>query len=231
MTRNGGIAHRSAREYANALAGGLLALSLALPRPAVAQMTDEDAMDGRRETVDVSGFIGMLTPVANLTEDPESFATVIDPYVALGVDMTYWLSDRFGLDVTGVYSPSQLAAKSTQFQGAVPNDLGGATFLAGAVSAVYRFPSSGSGSALEPYFAGGFGLKHVDVDAIAAPEVASTTDPAASLAAGIRTRLISNLVMRLEVRDFASYFESPTTGDSKLQNDVVVTFGVGAGFP
>lgn len=212
-----------------ALAVGLLVLALAGPSPVAAQMEEEDG--GTFGVFDVAGFVGLLTPVANLTEDPESFATVIDPYLALGVDLTYWLSERFGIDVTGVYSPSELAVRSTQFQGAIPDDLGDATFLAGTLSAVYRFRSSGSGSALEPYVAGGFGLKRVSVDEIAAPEVESTTDPAATLAAGIRTRIVERFTLRIEVRDFASYFESPTTGDSKLQNDVVVTVGVGAGLP
>ena len=214
-----------------ALAGALLVLSLASPLPASAQGGDDPEDETASEAFDVAGFVGLLTPVANLTDDPESFATVIDPYLAMGLDVTFWVSDRFGLDVTGVYSPSQLAVRSTQFQGAVPDDLGDVQFLAGTLSAVYRFPSSGSGTALEPYFAGGFGLKHISVDEIAAPEVESTTDPTATLAAGIRTRLLRNVVLRVEVRDFASYFESPTTGESKLQNDVVVTVGVGAGFP
>jgi len=230
MTRPRGIGRAWALSPRGAaLACGLLVLSLAGPSPAAGQMEEDEgeALD----VFDVAGFVGVLAPVANLTDDPESFATVIDPYLALGLDVTYWLSNQFGIDVTGVYSPSKLAARSTQFQGAIPDDLGDATFLAGTLSAVYRFRSSGSGTALEPYVAAGFGVKRVDVDAIAAPEVESTTDPAATLAAGIRTRIIESFTLRVEVRDFASYFESPKTGDSKLQNDVVVTVGVGAGLP
>lgn len=230
MTRIRGTVHRSAgAARGRALAVGLLALSLAGPSPVAAQMEDED--DAATEVFDVAGFVGLVTPVANLTDDPETFATSIDPYVALGVDLTYWVSSRFGVDLTGVYAPSQLQARGTQFQGAVPPDLGDATLLIGVLSAVYRFPSSGSGTALEPYFAGGFGLKRIDVDEIAAPQVESTTDPTATLAAGIRTRLVPSVVLKVEVRDFASYYESPSTGESKLQNDVVVTVGVGAGFP
>lgn len=230
MTLLPGIVHgRVGWTRVGSLAGALLVAGLA-PAPGAAAQEVEDP-NAPHETFDVAGFVGLLTPVANLTDDPESFATVIDPYVAMGLDVTYWLSDRFGLDVTGVYSPAELAAKGTQFQGAIPDSLGNVTFLAGAVSAVYRFRSSGSASALEPYLAAGFGLKYVGVDEIARPEVESTTDPAATLAAGIRTRIVRGLALRIEVRDFASYFEAPTTGDSKLQNDVLVTVGVGAGFP
>lgn len=229
MTRIRGIAHgRTRPARAGRLAGGLLALSLAGPLGANAQMV-EDTPTSR--PFDVAGFVGLVTPVANLTEDPETFSTSIDPYLALGLDLTYWISTRFGLDLTGVYSPSQLKARGTQFQGAIPPDLGDATLFIGTVSAVYRFPASGSGTALEPYFAGGFGLKRLNVDEIAAPAVESTTDPTATLAAGIRTRIIESVVLRVEVRDFASYFESPGTGESKLQNDVVMTVGIGAGFP
>lgn len=229
MTRTHGIAHRRIRPApAGTLARGLIALSLAAPLPAGAQMVDEATATG---PFDVAGFVGLVTPVANLTEDPETFATSIDPYLALGLDLTYWVSTRFGLDLTGVYSPSQLKARGTQFQGAIPPDLGDATLFIGTLSAVYRFPASGSGTALEPYFAAGFGLKRLNLDEIAAPAAESSTDPTATLAAGVRTRLIPRVVLRVEVRDFASYFESSGTGESKLQNDVVMTVGVGAGFP
>lgn len=198
------------------------------PRTAAAQPTDAPEAGSRAE---VSGFIGVLAPVANLTDDPESFATVIDPYLAVGVDGILWVSDRFGVGVVGVYSPTQLAARATQFQGAIPDDLGDVTYLAGALNAVYRFPGAGSSGAFEPYFAGGLGLKYIGVDEIASPEVESTTDPTATVAAGARFAVLHRLSLRFEVRDFASFFESPTTGDSRLQNDVSITLGVGTSLP
>ena len=144
--------------------------------PARAQMAEDPDPAGR---IDVSVAVGLLTPLSNLTENASSFGTVIDPYVSFGADATLWTSRRFGV---GVFAPSQLSAIGTQFQGAIPSDLGDATYLAAALNAVYRFPVSGSAAVIEPYVAGGAGIRYLSVDAIAGPEVDSTTDPAATLA-------------------------------------------------
>jgi hypothetical protein len=193
--------------------------------PLDAQALPDPASPG--PSTELVAYVGIFYTLANLTLDPASFGTVIDPDVALGASAVIWTSDRFGFGVTGLFSPANLTAIGAQFQGATPSDLGSATYLAGAVNALYRVPVSGTATTVEPYFALGAGLKHLSLDEIAAPEAESATDPLVTGAIGVRIGILGNLLMRAEVRDFASLYESPTTGDSRVQHDLAVTVGFG----
>ncbi|MDX1578587.1 MAG: hypothetical protein R3266_08880 [Gemmatimonadota bacterium] len=178
---------------------------------------------------EVQGFVGVLQPLANLSENPDAFGTVLTPNVAFGAEATLWVSPRLGLSAGGVLSPTDLDAFATQAPGTIelPEDLGSATWAAGTVSLTYRIVTSGSAGSVEPYFALGGGIRHVSFDEIAEPEAESATDPAATLAAGLRIEVLDGLLMRIEVRDVASFYASPVTDEDKLQNDVLVTLGLG----
>jgi len=207
----------------------LLAVGLIGPPPLEAQlMAGQESTEGG---FDLFLFAGAFQPLANLTEDPSSFGTVLSPDVVVGAEATVWVSRSFGIGVIGAFSPPDLSPVPTQFQGAVPENLGSADYLAGLLQVSYRIRSSGSAGSLEPYFSLGGGVRRISVDAIAEPEVETTTDPAAALAAGIRVLVTSGIWFKAELRDIASYYESPTTGDSSLQNDIVISLGFGKRFP
>jgi hypothetical protein len=106
-------------------------------------------------------------------------------------------------------------------------DLGDANYLTAVANAVYRVPVSGTATPVQPYFAAGFGIRHLDLDDTLATEAASSTDPMGSIAAGAWIPLSGSIALRAELRDFLSFFESPVTGDSKLQNDIAITIGIG----
>ncbi|MFV1987936.1 MAG: hypothetical protein ACC682_11705, partial [Gemmatimonadota bacterium] len=176
------------------------------------------------------GTVGLLTPLANLTEDPASFGVTINVNVIYGLDATLWTSRHFGVGASGWYAPAQLQARDLA-QGAPEIDLGSADYTVGTLQAIYRFVGSGSRSPLEPYLAAGAGIRSLSVHEAANPEVVNSTDPAGTVAGGVRLRgVISKMMIRLEIRDNFSMFESPTTGESRLQNDVLLSFGVGVRF-
>jgi len=179
-----------------------------------------------------SGFelfasVGALQPLSNLTENAGSFSTVITPNVTFGVEATLWMSDNFGIGLLGSYSPADLDILAGQFQGTVPSDLGSIDYFAGLLNLTYRIRSSGSASTLEPYFTIGGGVRHVRLDQIAAPEAETSTDPAATIAVGIRVLVADGVWVRGELRDVASLYESPATGESIFQNDIAISFGLG----
>ncbi|MCG8467744.1 MAG: hypothetical protein MJB57_05965 [Gemmatimonadetes bacterium] len=176
------------------------------------------------------GLVGLIQPIANLTENLGSFGTVIDPDVSFSFDAVGWLSSNVGLSLLGTYSNPDLTALATEFTGAIPDDLGSVDYATAILNLVLRIRGSGSASSLEPYFAIGGGVRHVGVDPIAAPEAEDSTDPAASIAAGIRVPIGGSTWVRAELRDVASFYESPQTGDTILQNDIVIYFGWGTSF-
>ncbi len=223
---------REVRDRRAALGASAVAALLALVATTSSLAAQVPAATGRSEvdpsrSIDVTAFFGWISPLSNLTEDPASFDTTISPYIAVGADAVYWLSRNLGVGVTGLWVPADLQIRPTEFQGAVPSDLGDVTYLSALANVVYRIRVSGTSSPVEPYFALGAGVRHLSVDEIAKPEVDTATDLAASLAAGVRVAVWRGLVMRAEVRDVSSFFESPTTGDSRLQNDIAVTVGLG----
>ena len=70
---------------------------------AAAQMAGEgaDPSDGAPGRFQVAAFVGWVLPLSNLTENEDTFSTVVNPYVAFGVDATYWVSETFGNDRSG----------------------------------------------------------------------------------------------------------------------------------
>lgn len=235
MMRSGSVrGHRSAVNGSTLEAlGGLLLLILAghaAPPPLAAQALEEEDYATPTE-LEIYAFGGALHPLANLTFDDGSFGTAVSPDVVLGAELTYWFTERLGIGVVGAFSPADLQPVATQFQGAIPDSLGSATYVAALGALTYRIASGGSARALEPYFSVGAGLRHIDTDPIAQPEAESSTDPALTVAGGIRVPVTGSLWMRGELRDIASTYESPTTGDSRIQNDITVSLGVGVRFP
>lgn len=195
--------------------------------PAAAQMTDEADEELAGPTgFQIGAFVGWVSPLSNLTENPDAFATVVNPYVAFGGEAVYWLTSTFGIGAFGLFAPSQLRA--TQLQDPTASvDLGNANYITAVVNAVYQIPVSGTATPVRPYFALGAGIRRLDLDETQATEAGSSTDPVATLAAGVRIPFSAGIALWTELRDFASYYESPITGDSKLQNDIAITVGVG----
>lgn len=206
----------------------LAAFSTLLTPPLSAQQVVEDTEDRGFELM---GAIGLMTPIASLMRDPESFGATINVNVAYGIDGTYWTSRKFGVGLVGWYSPAKLQVLETDFQGAVPDDLGRARYVSGMVEGIYRFRGEGSRRSLEPYFALGAGVRHLNVDEIADPQVVTKTDPAGTIAGGIRLDgVLERMMIRLEIRNNMSFYRSPATDESRLQNDMILSFGIGTRF-
>lgn len=177
----------------------------------------------RGPDVHLSG--GVLAPLSMLSTSDISFSTEVSSSAAVSGGMTYWLG-ALGVAARGAWAPAQLGLRPTGIGGAVPDDLGEAEYLAGSVDVVYRLRLSGPASAVEPYVALGGGVRRLELDALARPEVRSSTDAMGTIAGGARVALWPPAALRFEVRDHVSRFDATETGDSKLQNDILVTVGL-----
>ena len=207
-----------------------LSLPAAFPQVAGAQVPDRQEpipleRDGPQSRWDITASFGWKAPVSNLTQDPESFGTSVTPGIAVGLDGAYWFRSGFGVGLQGFWAPAELNVIATEFQGTIPERLGNVQYFAFSVNALYRLSVGGTASVVQPYFALGAGLRHLGVEAIASPEVEDSTDPALTAALGVFVPVASAFAIRAELRDYASNYKSPTTGESKLQNDIIISIG------
>ena len=215
----------------NSVRGGLIglfifAIGLLEVASLEAQMETEYAATSGSD-VEFFAFVGVLEPLTNLTANPTSFGTMITPSVVMGGEVTLWSSDMLGIGIMGAYAPADMSAFETQVNSPTPNDMGSVNYMAGLLNLTFRMRSLGSAGALEPYFTLGGGVRRILVDGTFNPEVVSSTNPAATAALGVRVQAISGLWLRGELRDIASLYESPTTGGTNFQNDIVITIGFG----
>lgn len=227
------VTRRGSRLTAAATTVVALVLLLA-PGRAVAQEASAggpglapDTALARRGGPEIFAIGGALAPLAQLSSDPGSFATQVSSSAAVGGTVGWWLPGGLGAGVQVVYAPATLNILPTSFQGPIPTDLGDAGYLAATAEVRYRLVSDGPAGVLAPYVALGGGIRHVNFDPIAQLDVQDATDPVGTAALGVESKLMGPVALRLEVRDYLSSFDSSASGESHLQNDVLVTVGLG----
>lgn len=225
-------APQSAGRRHAALAAILVALGTLPWLPAAAPAQDVPPESGRTgDRVEATAFAGVLAPLSRLTADPETFETEVSSSALFGGELAWWPRRRLGLVAQGAWAPAELGLIPTDFTGALPDDLGDADYWAASLEARYRLPVPPEVDVVRPYVALGGGLRRLDVQPIASPEVTDATDPMATAAAGARVRVAPDAAIRFELRDRVTRFESPTGGDDRWQNDLAVTVGLGVGLP
>lgn len=210
-----------ARSVVAALAGALLLLPPGSPLAAQADVPRATA----GPEVSVSGLV--LTPLALLTDSDVSFDTEVSSSAGVTGGLTWWLGRHLGVAARAAWAPAQLNLRGAPLGAAVPDDLGDADYLAGTVEATWRFLPGGAASMLEPFVSVGGGVRHLELEPVAAPEARTATDPAATAAAGTRVRLWEGASLRLELRDFVSSYDAGETGESRIQHDVQLSVGLG----
>lgn len=203
------------------LAGLAALLALTLTSASGADAQPRVASSGPELSVSAS----VLTPLAELTSDV-AFSTEISTAVGASGTVTWWFGRELGITAQGVWAPAELTVRPSQFTGPIPTDLGDADYLAGTAALTYRIPTSGALAAVEPFLGLGGGVRHLSLDPVASPDAEDATDPAGTALAGVTTRVWPSLALRLEIRDLVSVYESPLDGETRLQNDVMVSVGV-----
>lgn len=203
------------------LAGLAALFALALASVSTAAGQSEGPQPGPELAVSAS----VLAPLAELTSDV-AFSTEVSTAVGASGTVAWWFGPELGLTAQGVWAPAELNVRPSEFTGPIPTGLGDVGYLAGTAAVTYRVPTSGALAAVEPFFGLGGGVRRLSLDPLASPDAEDATDPVATALAGVTTRVWPSLGVRLEIRDLVSQYESPLDGETRIQNDVLVSVGV-----
>lgn len=208
---------------------------LASPALVIAQEIELPEDDRERERTRsvavVTGYFGVLAPLAHLTDNPETFSTDVSISIGYGGELDYFFKSGIGFGVLGLYAPAKLTLSPGQLPGAVPTDLGDAKWSTVTANFMYRLDLKGPAGMVEPYALVGGGIRSLNVDPIASPQAVDSTDGVIDFGMGVFTLVSSHWAVRLDLRGYVSPFTSEETEFTKTQWDMTVLFGISYGFP
>ena len=217
---------RIALGLGSCLAGPALGLAQDFP-----ELEERDHEERSRSVAVVTGLFGVLAPLANLTEDPETFSTDVSISIAFGGEFDYFLKSGLGFGLFGLYAPAKLTISPEDVPTAAPLDLGDAKWSIITGNIIYRINLKGPAGMVEPYVLAGGGIRNLNVDPIAAPQATDSTNGVVDFGAGAFVLISKHWAIRLDLRGYVSPFTAETTANTRTQFDTTVLFGVAYGFP
>ena len=221
----------------SAVIGGALACVFAgvlSPAHLAAQTTEEPGQESQERDGGVgviTGYFGILAPLAHLTTNPETFDTDISISIAVGGEFDYFFPSGLGFGVLGLYAPADLTISPSGSPIAVPPDLGSAKWLTVTGNLMYRVDLKGPADLVEPYVLVGGGIRNLNVDPIAAPEATDSTDGVVSFGGGAFVLVTRQFAFRIDLRGYISPFTAATEVNTRTQFDLTTLIGFSFGFP
>ncbi len=208
---------------------------LAAPVVAFAQeipeLAERDERERTRSVGVVTGYFGVMAPLANLTEDPETFSTDVSISIAFGGEFDYFFKSGFGVGLFGLYAPAKLTISPEDVPSAAPIDLGDAKWSTITANLMYRVDLKGPAGMVEPYVLVGGGIRSLNVDPIAAPQAVDSTNGVFDFGLGAFTIISEHWAIRLDLRGYVSPFNVEATDNTRTQFDTTILFGISYGFP
>lgn len=223
--------NRLVRLAAGLTVGAWLAGAGLAPAQDIPELAERDERERTRSVGVITGYFGVLAPLANLTDDPESFSTDVSISIAFGGEFDYFTKSGFGFGVTGLYAPAKLTISPEDVPSAAPPDLGDAKWTTVTANLMYRVDLKGPAGMVEPYVLVGGGIRNLNVDPIAAPQATDATNGVFNFGAGAFTLLSRHWAIRLDLRGYVSPFNVEATDNTKTQFDTTILFGISYGFP
>ena len=223
------------------------ALLLALTGPAVGH-AQQSPLAGENvyppeessEGLELTGYFGVLTPLADLASAGDSLSLEFSTDISFGLGLDFWFPSGFGIGVLGGYSQPDMTVQQVlpPLGEGLPTrteefNLGGTDYIYGVATLMYRPNLQGSWGMVRPYFVAGGGVLHTgsatgtNGDGSLSLTADSQTKPVGVLGLGGHILLGNSWFLRLEFRDYISSFSQDQFEDSKLQNDLVSSIGVG----
>jgi hypothetical protein len=224
---------------------GALLVAFALPAAATAQQSPLDGENVYPPMADtrgfeITGYLGVLTPLADLASAGDSLSLEFSTDLAFGLGLEYWFASGLGIGVSGGYSQPEMTVQRVlpPVSPGLPTlteelNLGGTDYVYGVATLMHRPNLQGSWGLVRPYFLAGGGVVHsgsatgTNEDGDFSFTVESDTRPAGVIGVGGHILLGNSWFLRLEFRDYISSFSQDRFADSKLQNDLVSSIGVG----
>ncbi len=161
--------------------------------------------------VGISAFGGAFFPTADLVAGDFKQKTGF----AFGGRLSLWTLRRFAVELEGAYAMSDVEYYAGKESGWV------GFFSLNLLYSIVKPP-------LEPldiYVTGGLGFVKRGSDAFDVDEITELTDAAGTLGLGISYAIQRNLYIRVDLRDYISWFQAPGS-KSQMQNDLLVTAGI-----
>ncbi len=191
------------------------------------------------EGLELTGYFGVLTPLSDLASAGDSLSLEFSTDIAFGLGLDFWFPSGFGIGVLGGYSqPDMTVQRVLPSLEGLPTrteefNLGGTDYLYGVATLMYRPNLQGSWGMVRPYFVAGGGVLHTgsasgtNADGSFTLSADSETKPVGVIGLGGHILLGNSWFLRLEFRDYISSFSQDRFENSKLQNDLVSSIGVG----
>ena len=195
------------------------------------ELAERDERERTRSVGVITGYFGAMAPLANLTEDPESFSTDVSVSIAFGGEFDFFFKSGFGVGLFGLYAPAKLTISPGDVPSAAPIDLGGAKWSTITANLMYRVDLKGPAGMVEPYVLVGGGIRNLNVDPIAAPEATDSTNGIFDFGLGAFTIISEHWAIRLDLRGYISPFNVEATDNTRTQFDTTILFGISYGFP
>lgn len=209
---------------------GLTAPALAFGQD-IPELAERDERERTRSVAVITGYFGVMAPLANLTEDPESFSTDVSISIAFGGEFDYFFKSGFGVGLVGLYAPAKLTISPGDVPSAAPIDLGDAKWSTITANLMYRVDLKGPAGMVEPYVLVGGGIRNLNVDPIASPEATDSTNGVFDFGFGAFTIISEHWAIRLDLRGYISPFNVEATDNTRTQFDTTILFGISYGFP
>lgn len=209
-----------------AIAAALMAF--AIPSAATAQSADEEPSATGFE---LTGYIGALLPLAKLAESGDSLTAEFSTKVAFGLGLDYWFGN-FGIQVQGNYSNPTLTLQIIEDAGSFPISvqLGDTDVWMAAANVLWRPELTGPAAVVRPYFGAGPAVVKIMYPKDGEFDIQDETRFAISLVGGAQVELSKGWFVRLDVRDYISKLDTEPFANTKTQNDLVTSIGVGYSF-
>lgn len=184
------------------------------------------ALPAQQPPVEITPYVGLYTPTTTVVSQFEPTCTCDvslkhQPAFLVGTRVLFWMNRRLGLEAAMAYSGSGLHAEAS--------GLGSADTTAEVVLGTARLVAHLNRPDAVTGFIAGAGLGVVAHGGDAYSGITGTTDLGASVMFGVRSRIGSQLTVRLELEDYlysASFGPSPNT-DAQFQHDLVASLGLG----
>jgi len=195
------------------------------------EIAGRDERERTRSVGVVSGYFGVLAPLADLTDDPETFGTAVSVSIGVGGEFDYFLKNGLGFGLFGLYAPAELTIVPEDVPIATPPELGDAKWSTITANLLYRVDLKGPAGMVEPYVLVGGGIRNLDVDPIAAPQAVDKTNGVLNFGAGSFVLVAKHWAIRLDLRGYVSPFSVEATDSTATQFDTSILFGISYGFP
>jgi len=203
-------------------------MAFAIPTAATAQSVDEEPSPNGFE---LTGYVGAYLPLAKLAESGDSLTAEFSTKVAFGLGLDYWFGN-FGIQLQGNYSNPSLTLQIIEEAGSFPISvqLGDTDVWMAAANVLWRPQLTGPAAVVRPYFGAGPAMVKIMYPKDGEFDIQDETRLAISVVGGAQVELSKGWFVRLDVRDYISKLDTEPFANTKTQNDLVTSIGVGYSF-